>query len=221
MQVRFGEFTIDTESRQLRQGDAERHLSPKAFEFLRLLVENRPRALSKAELHERLWPSTFVSEATLTSLVAEVRAALRETAGHGSFVRTVHRFGYAFKGMATVLVASMPSADHRARCWILWQWGQVALMDGDHLLGRDGDVAVWLESPSVSRHHARIRVSGTDATIEDLGSKNGTYLRGERLAQPSPLTDGDEIRLGSVLVKFRLMGTGATETQNSWVGKES
>jgi pSer/pThr/pTyr-binding forkhead associated (FHA) protein len=84
------------------------------------------------------------------------------------------------------------------------------------LLGRDGDVAVWLESPSVSRHHARIRVSGTDATIEDLGSKNGTYLRGERLATPSPLTDGDEIRLGSVFVKFRVTGTGATETQHSW-----
>jgi DNA-binding winged helix-turn-helix (wHTH) protein len=215
MQVHFGEFTIDTESRQLRQGDTERHLSPKAFEFLRLLVENRPRALSKGELHERLWPSTFVSEATLTSLVAEVRAALRETAGRGRFVRTVHRFGYAFKGTATVLAASLPSADDRARCWILWQWGQVALTDGEHLLGRDGDVAVWLESPSVSRHHARIRVSGTDATIEDLGSKNGTYLRGERLATPSPLTDGDEIRLGSVLVKFRLTGTGATETQHS------
>ena len=84
------------------------------------------------------------------------------------------------------------------------------------MLGRDGDVAVWLESPSVSRHHARIRVSGPDATIEDLGSKNGTYLRGERLVIPSALTDGDEIRLGSVLVKCRLTGTDdVTETQQS------
>jgi DNA-binding winged helix-turn-helix (wHTH) protein len=215
MQLRFGEFTIDTGSRQLRRGDEECHLSPKAFELLRLLIENRPRALSKEELHERLWPSTFVSEATLTSLVAEVRSALGETAGNGRFVRTVHRFGYAFNGTATAPVASMPSADERARCWIVWQWGQVALTDGDHLLGRDGDVAVWLESPSVSRHHARIRVRGTDATIEDLASKNGTYLRGERLARPSPLTDGDEIRLGSVLVKFRLTDRGVTETQPS------
>ena len=87
MQVRFGEFTLDTESRQLRQGNAERHLSPKAFELLRLLIENRPRALSKAELHERLWPSTFVSEATLSSLVAEVRDALGEKARRGRFVR--------------------------------------------------------------------------------------------------------------------------------------
>ena len=88
-------------------------------------------------------------------------------------------------------------------------------MDGEHLIGRDGDVTVWLESPSVSRHHARIRISGAEATIEDLGSKNGTYMRGERLAALSPLTDGDEIRLGSVVVKFRSAdASGITETQH-------
>src|SRR5688500_2128967 len=101
MQMRFGEFTLDTESRLLRRGDAERHLSPKAFDLLQLLLTNRPRALSKSELHERLWPSTFVSDATLTSLVAEVRAALGEHAQDGRNIRTVHRFGYAFNGTAT------------------------------------------------------------------------------------------------------------------------
>jgi DNA-binding winged helix-turn-helix (wHTH) protein len=216
MQVRFGEFTLDTESRQLKQGDAERHLSPKAFELLRLLLENRPRALSKSELHERLWPSTFVSEASLTSLVAEIRDALGERAGRARFVRTVHRFGYAFGGTVTELAPRAQSPDDRVRCWIIWEWGQVGLRDGEHLLGRDGDVAVWLESPTVSRHHARIRVAGAHVTIEDLESKNGTYLRGERLSTPSPLSDGDEIRLGSVLVKFRMSGTGGvTETQHS------
>lgn len=216
MQVRFGEFTLDTESRQLRQGELERHLSPKGFELLRLLIENRPRALSKAELHERLWPSTFVSEASLTSLMAEVREALDERAGGARFVRTVHRFGYAFNGTATDLDAPTPSEDDRVRCWIVWQSGQIALRDGEHLLGRDADVAVWLESPTVSRHHARIRVAGPDATIEDLESKNGTFMRGERLSVPSPLADGDEIRLGSVLVTFRRPGTGsATDTQGS------
>jgi DNA-binding winged helix-turn-helix (wHTH) protein len=216
MSVRFGEFTLDTESRQLRQGDVGRHLSPKGFDLLRLLIENRPRALSKAELHERLWPSTFVSEATLTSLIAEIRTALGETAASGHFVRTVHRFGYAFGGTATELALPVESPGTRARCWIMWEWGQVALAEGEHLLGRDGDVAVWLESPTISRHHARICVAGTEATIEDLGSKNGTYLRGERLVTPLPLTDGDEIRVGSVLVKFRRQGAGgSTDTQRS------
>ena len=108
----------------------------------------------------------------------------------------------------------MPSAEERARCWIVWEHGHVSLKDGDHLLGRDADVAVWLESPTVSRHHARIRVSGSDATIEDLGSKNGTYLRGERIATSTPLADGNEIRLGSMPVTIRLLkAAGSTVTQ--------
>jgi hypothetical protein len=183
-------------------------LSPKAFELLRLLVENRPRALSKAEIHERLWPSTFVSDATLTSLIAEVRDALAEKARRARFIRTVHRFGYAFKGDATELKAdTLPPAGH-VSCWIVWEWGQVGLTIGDHLLGRDGDVAVWLESPTVSRHHARMRVTSATSTIEDLGSKNGTYLHDRRVEGPCTLTDGDRLRLGSVLVTFRRPGPG-------------
>jgi DNA-binding winged helix-turn-helix (wHTH) protein len=214
MRLSFGEFTLDTETRRLCQGESPRHLSPKAFELLRLLLDHRPRVLSKAEVHERLWPSTFVSDATLTSLVAEVRAALGEKARHGRFVRTVHRFGYAFQGTVTEFAAPAQPLDARARCWIIWEWGQVALTNGDHLLGRDGDVTVWLESPTVSRHHAQIRVAGGDATIEDLGSKNGTFVRGKRLTTPSLLSDGDDIRIGSVEVTFRTAGIGgSTETQ--------
>lgn len=216
MRVRFGEFTLDTESRQLLQDNAERHLSPKAFDLLHLLIQSRPRALSKAELHERLWSSTFVSDATLSSLVAEVRAALGENARRGRFVRTVHRFGYAFKGSASDLPTHASTLDHRPRCCVIWEWGQVALGEGDHLLGRAGDVAVWLESPTVSRHHARIRVRGLDVTIEDLASKNGTFVRGQPLTKPTPVTDGDEIDLGSVPIKVRLFDpSGSTETRPS------
>ena len=216
MPLRFADFTLDIASRQLKRGGVDRHLSPKGFELLRLLLENRPRALSKAELHARLWPSTFVSDATLTSLVAEVRDALGERAGRGQFVRTVHRFGYAFEGSATDSGSDKLAPDHRPRCWIIWEWGQIALDDGEHLLGRDGDVAVWLESPTVSRHHACIRVAGAAATIEDLGSKNGTFVRDARIAAPASLTDGDQIRLGSVPVKIRLRGpAGSTQTHDA------
>jgi hypothetical protein len=200
----------------LLRDKTDRHLSPKAFELLHLLLESRPRALSKAELHSRLWPSTFVSDATLSSLVAEVRAALGETARPERFVRTVHRFGYAFRGTATDLTSRTPASDHRPRCCVIWEWGQVRLDEGEYLLGRDADVAVWLESPTVSRHHARIRVRGPEVTIEDLGSKNGTYLRGERLTKPLAVMDGDEIELGSISVKVRLFDTsGSTDTRRS------
>ena len=216
MQVRFGEFTLDTESHLLLQNDAVRHVSPKAFELLHLLLEHRPRALSKAELHGRLWPATFVSDATLSSLVAEVRAALGETAGRLRFVRTVHRFGYAFNGTANGPTTRMQPSDRRPQCCVIWEWGQIRLEDGEHLLGRDVDVAVWLESPTVSRHHARLHVTGRDVTIEDLGSKNGTYLRGKRVRKPSPVADGDEIELGSIPITVRVLDTsGSTETRHS------
>jgi DNA-binding winged helix-turn-helix (wHTH) protein len=228
VRVRFGEFTLDTERRQLWQGDppspagfgapgVERHLSPKAFDLLRLIVDNRPRVLSKAELHQQLWPSTFVSEATLSSLVAEVREALGEKlTARRRFIRTAHRVGYAFDGETTELPPS--TADLRARCWIVWEAGEVALGDGEHLLGRDSDVAICLESPTVSRHHARIRVDGDSATLEDLGSKNGTRLAGRPVTAPSPVNDGDQIQLGSVLVTFRRMRTGdATDETQEFV----
>jgi DNA-binding winged helix-turn-helix (wHTH) protein len=214
MHVRFDDFTLDTETRQLRQGDAERHLSPKAFELLRVLVENRPRVLPKAELHEALWPATYVTEATLSSVVAEVREALGETGRDGRYVRTVHRFGYGFSGTVTDLTPRAAPADDRIRCWVLWKDGQVGLKAGEHIVGRDADVAVWLDSPTVSRHHARIAIAGDDATIEDLGSTNGTFVRGEPVSAPSPLADGDEIRLGSVVVRLRMVGSAAAlETQ--------
>jgi DNA-binding winged helix-turn-helix (wHTH) protein len=216
MQVRFGDFTLDIDSRQLRCGGEERHLSPKGFELLRLLVENRPRALSKQEIHEHLWPSVYVSEATLSSLVAEVRGALNETAVREGFIRTVHRFGYAFQGEAAEVSPAAPSRfAARIRCWIVWESGQVGLKDGEHLIGRDGDVAIWLDSPTVSRHHARILVSSDGATIEDLASKNGTFLHGQRLTTASALTDGDQITLGSVPVKFRRIEPGLSTATRS------
>ena len=216
MQIRFGPFSLDTDRRLLLHGDEPRHLSPKGLELLQLLVASRPRALSKGELHERLWPSVFVSDATLSSLVAEVRSAMGESAQSGGFVRTVHRYGYAFNGDAVETGPQAPMRANRTKCWIIWEFGQVALTEGEHLLGRAGDVAVWLESPTISRHHAKILVTGEHATIEDLASKNGTFLRSERLAAPAQLADGDELHLGSVAVTFRMAGAGgSTVTRTS------
>lgn len=90
---RFGEFAIDTGTRQLLAEAAERHLSPKAFELLLTLIEFRSRAISKTELQERLWPSTFVGETNLATLVAEIRRALNDSAQDPAYVRTVHRIG--------------------------------------------------------------------------------------------------------------------------------
>jgi hypothetical protein len=166
--------------------------------------------LSKRELHERLWPSTFVSEATLASLVAELREALGERGREGRFVRTVHGFGYSFIAEAHETATSDVVA---ARSWIVWNGREQPLADGEHLIGRDPDVAIGLTSPSVSRHHARIVIANDLATIEDLGSKNGTYVRGQAVRARIPLADGDQIRIGAFELTFRTVtGRGSTET---------
>jgi DNA-binding winged helix-turn-helix (wHTH) protein len=100
----FGPFTLDLDSRQLTNAGEEIHLEPKAFELLSALVLERPKALSKADLQERLWPGTFVAEANLSNLVAEIRAALGDPARAPKFVRTAHGFGYAFCGEAVPLL---------------------------------------------------------------------------------------------------------------------
>jgi DNA-binding winged helix-turn-helix (wHTH) protein len=75
---RFDDFTLDSGTRRLLSDEQELHLSPKAFDLLITLIENRDRAISKAELQQKLWPSTYVLETNLAGLIAEIRHALDE-----------------------------------------------------------------------------------------------------------------------------------------------
>ena len=202
MNVRFGDFKLDTETRQLVSSKGEIHLSPKAYELLNALVENRPRALSKGELHGRLWPATFVSEVNLATLIAEIREALGDDARKPRFVRTAHRFGYAFCG--TTVDAPASDMSDTTFCWLLKDGRRLPLRLGENVLGRDPEDGIVLDSPTVSRRHARIVISATGVSLEDLGSKNGTLVRGERVHSVVALKAGDEIRIGSVVLRFRM-----------------
>jgi len=217
MKLRLGDMTFDPRARQLLRGRAEVHLSPKAFDLLAILIEERPRAVPKDELHQRLWPSTFVSEANLASLAAEIREALGDTARDPRFIRTAHRFGYAFCGEALELSDAATSQEAASFCWLVKDGARLPLQPGENIVGRvEGDIQI--DSPTVSRRHARILISSREAVLEDLGSKNGTFLRGEPVSAPAPLSDGDEIRTGSVVLRFRMkMPDGATVT---WSGRK-
>jgi DNA-binding winged helix-turn-helix (wHTH) protein len=208
---RFGRFVLDTGTRQLLLEGAEIHLSPKAFELLAFLLDNRPRAIAKAELQERLWPSTFVEETNLAGLVAEIRRALGDSATQPVFVRTVFGFGYRFVG-ETAEPGAAPAAPPGPRPTLIFENRHTVLLEGANVIGRAPDATIRCDAAGVSRHHARILVANGKATLEDLGSKNGTYLRRQRIAS-APLTDGDEIRLGTASLTFRIMSPlGPTET---------
>jgi pSer/pThr/pTyr-binding forkhead associated (FHA) protein len=89
------------------------------------------------------------------------------------------------------------------------------LRRGENVLGRSEDASVRIDAPGVSRRHARIVVGDDGAMLEDLASKNGTFV-GERLVEePTALHDGDRLRLGRQLLTFRSAGSAApTRTES-------
>jgi DNA-binding winged helix-turn-helix (wHTH) protein len=213
--VAFGDFVLDLDARELRRGGEPVLLSPKAYHLLAVLVGNRPKALSKPALQEHLWPDTFVVEKNLVNLIAEIREALGEDAAHPRFVRTIQRFGYAFRDRTDEprpARESIRGSDIRFR--LVWAGGRAGLGDGEHVLGRDPELALFLDASDVSRRHARIRIAGDEATIEDLESKNGTFVGDRRLATATRLAHGDSIRIGSVRLTFSAVRSrGSTETR--------
>ena len=204
MRFSFGAWTLDADRRVLLHAGEPVSLSPKAFDLLRLLVEHHERAFSKAELHQLLWPNTFVSDGSLTILVAEIRQVLQDAADQPRFIRTVRRFGYGFCAPVGETDALHPSAEP-PNAWVVWGNRSIPVAEGQTILGRALDATIRFDVPGVSRRHARISVEGANVTVEDLGSQNGTYVRGEKISGRAALGDGDELRLGPVSMLIRLV----------------
>ena len=124
----------------------------------------------------------------------------------------MHGFGYAFDAEATVEKPRPGPLSIAAH--LTWNRRTIVLNDGENVIGRDQDVSVRIDAPGVSRRHARILVERGRFVLEDLASKNGTYLRDARLGSPAELRDGDEFRLGQTPVVFRIHGeSGPTATE--------
>lgn len=210
---RFGAFVFDADQRQLSRDGADVHLTPKAFDLLGLLLGAAPRVVRKAELHERLWPNGFVSDATLVGLVKEVRRALDDRDRDAPMIRTVPRVGYAFC-RATTSAAPRPG---RVSSWILVVGKRFPLREGENTVGRDPLSTVWIDVASVSRHHARIVCSGLSAVLEDVGSKNGTTVGAEAVRAARELRDGDKIAFGRVDALYCASESGIpTVTEGDW-----
>ena len=212
VRISFGEFTLDTESREFFRDGQAVHISPKAFLLLEVLLERRPAAVPKSVLKDRLWPSSHVSEASLASLVAELRSALADDAREPRFIRTVHTYGYAFCGTPDAPPPPAAASGRRDEriCRLVWRDREITLAEGENLLGRDRQAVVWIDSATVSRRHARIVVTDGEAVIEDLDSRNGTSVGGKKIQGPVRLADGDRLRLGAVTMTFRVFRSSET-----------
>ncbi|HUG54765.1 MAG TPA: FHA domain-containing protein [Vicinamibacteria bacterium] len=197
--VRFGECELDLDRRELRRDGVPCHLTPRAFALLELLVAERPKALSKSQLRQRLSSESYVSNTALAQLVTELRKAIGDEARKGRLIRTVFGYGYAFAGAAAD--EGDPTPD-RPACWLRWGHHHLTLREGENVVGRGREAGVRLAVPEVSRQHARIVVQAGRATIEDLESRNGTTVRGRAVHRPTRLADGDEIGVGPERLVF-------------------
>jgi DNA-binding winged helix-turn-helix (wHTH) protein len=201
MRVRFGSFLFDSATRTLSRGGEPVALSPKAFALLELLIEASPAAVSKDALYERLWPDTYVEQGNLHNLVSEIRAAIGDH--DHEILRTVHRFGYAFAAVRTMTANASAFA-------VIAGSEQIPLHEGSNTIGRDSVCEIVINAPDVSRQHARLIVEGDALTLEDLGSKNGTFLGTTPVTKRVEVRDTDEIMIGRNPLRLRRVQQLAT-----------
>lgn len=192
---RFGDFTLDCDSRLLMRNGTKIHLSLKAQQLLHLLLLARPRALSRKELYDALWPSTFVCETNLASIINEVRRALGDDPRTSHYIRTVHGFGYAFCGEVVQQAAAARYVTAKLNC----EKQSYSLHEGENSLGRSDDCSIVIAAPTISRRHAVITICNGLFTITDLDSTNGTYVDGRRIGRvPVVVTPQSRITFGAL-----------------------
>ncbi len=189
------------------------HLEPKVMDVLVCLVEHASDVVSKELLLRAVWPDTCVTDDVLTRAIFELRRVFGDQVRRPRVIQTIPKRGYRL--IAPVIsdidrrTASTPTEE--TICTLTWNQGCVMLKEGTYLLGREESLPIRVPSPSVSRRHARITIGGAAVTVEDLASKNGTFLRGKRLTAPTLLQNGDKLIAGTVRISVRL-SMPSTET---------
>ena len=198
--VRFGRCTFDARRRQVFRDDGDViHLTPKAFDLLGVLLESSPNVVRKAELHERLWEGTFVSDATLAGLVKELRRALGGPASDVPLIRTSYGVGYAFSGPLEQIrpgsraatpssIAVLPFANLSA--------------DGESHYFSDGlaeeliTALAHVPGLQVASRTSAFHFRGGEADIKDVGRR----LHVDRVLEGSVRREGTRLRITARLV---------------------
>ena len=200
----LGRWQVDPAACELRNGESTIRLRPKVMDLLAAFARNPGEVLSKHCLLDLVWADVTVGDASLTVAVGELREALGDLPEEPTYIETIPRRGYR-------LIASVSRDGERSvnaassRIWLTGAGLEVALGQGVNLIGRAIDAEIRIESPKVSRRHARITVDGDAAVVEDLDSKNGTFVGDTRIEVPTPLAHGDQLRLGQLAALLRVV----------------
>lgn len=214
---RVGDWLVLPELGRIERGDQQRRMEPKVMGVLVELATRAGELLSKAELTDAVWQLPYISENRLTGVIADLRRAFEDDVAEPRFVETIPTRGYRLVAPVEWLDAvAAPTRRRESRFKLELPDRGHRLWEGATVVGRGLESDVHIDSEWVSRRHARIVVDGDRATIEDIGSKNGTHVNGVPVTEVVPLRDGDEIRLGKGAVVLRfLVSIGATRTEAS------
>ena len=224
-----GEWTVRPELNRIERDGASVRLQPRVMDVLVYLAERARRVVPKAELVDALWPEEFVADAVLNRALCELRRALGDDPADPRFIETIPKRGYRLVARVGPDREGRPGSAERtpepARAtsepaprllgpvvcgYLVWGADEILLPPGEHVIGRSQEAAVVIHHPKISRAHARVSVTAQGATIEDLGSTNGTFVGGRRVEGPVVLTDGDQISLGPVELVYRTAGDRTT-----------
>ena len=186
------------------------------MDVLTVLAVAAGKLVSKRELIDEVWRTEYVGDHALTQVIAELRAALGDDARDPSFIENIPRRGYRLVADVISVADSVPPGGASLPFKLQAEEGDFRLVQGLNVIGRTGDADICIDRTEVSRCHAKITVQGTTAVIEDLGSKNGTFLNGRQLDGPATLTNGDDIWIGRSVARFRFLIEGeTTKTETS------
>src|SRR5215471_498514 len=104
----FGDYTLDTQCCEVQCAGQPVHVRAKVFQVLVYLLTHRDRVVPKQELCEQLWPTQFISDATLDSCIAEARRAVGDSGRAQRVIHTRHGYGYRFAGIVQAEGVSLP-----------------------------------------------------------------------------------------------------------------
>jgi DNA-binding winged helix-turn-helix (wHTH) protein len=206
---KIGEWHVEPDFNVITNGDVEVRLEIKVMELLVYLAHQGDRLVTRSELIDGVWGTEFICDNTLTHAISQLRAALGDDPRNPNFIQTIHRRGYRLLA-AVVDLEGRGAADiaQPSHFRILTPTREIQLREGANLLGRAPGVTVRIDSIWVSRHHAKVEVELEDAVLEDLGSRNGTFVNGERVTEAATLISGDIISLGKLTDRLRFVQGG-------------
>lgn len=225
--LRFGEFELDVAAYTLRRNGQRIKLEKVPMELLVLLVRRPGILVNRAEIYAALWGSdVFVDhDSAINTAVRKIRRALGDDAEHPRFLETVVGKGYKFIAALEPHGADASldgrDGDAGAECsarlhdplphYLLTRGKREFVLErGENLLGRDPEARVYVDHPSVSRRHARISIDSTSVVLEDLRSRNGTFLDGRKIDVPTQIQHGSMIGLGPITLTLVVLPAGAS-----------